>query len=444
MNSYKDKIARLFLKSNIARKVLKKIFDKVNYVEKDFFESKNIEQKNDARCLVEDSILEIYPINCRKSNITTRRINLLIPALSLKYVFGGINTALLFFSELRKYFDNARIIITEEPEFKIEANPEFQDWKILSMDSEDMDGLVIMASGDRSLKTLAVSKNDIFIATAWWTACNAKRIVDWQKEIFNINTKFIYMIQDYEPGFYPWSSRYALAESTYHNLESYIAVFNSGFLYTFFKNEGYLFHDFFVFDPILNGRLKELRTLSMLKERKKQILIYGRPTVDRNCFQIIVMSLKLLIATRDINGWKFLSAGEYHEPIDLGNNNFLVSLGKMTLDEYAKILGESSIGISLMVSPHPSYPPLEMAAFGMKVITNRYKSKNLSVMSDNIFSLEFISPDNLETMLFDLIKDVENSNIFDVDLTKNNAMFKYINRDNIFEDIATSINKLLE
>ena len=38
----------------------------------------------------------------------------------------------------------------------------------------------------------------------------------------------------------------------------------------------------------------------------------------------------------------------------------------------------SAIGISLMVSPHPSYPPLEMAHLGMLVLTNGFGAKDLS------------------------------------------------------------------
>ena len=73
----------------------------------------------------------------------------------------------------------------------------------------------------------------------------------------------------------------------------------------------------------------------------------------------------------------------------LAKGRYLTSVGKLTLDEYARVLSESAIGISLMVSPHPSYPPLEMAAFGAIVITNGYQNKNLSIsFSDNIYSLD--------------------------------------------------------
>jgi O-antigen biosynthesis protein len=51
------------------------------------------------------------------------------------------------------------------------------------------------------------------------------------------------------------------------------------------------------------------------------------------------------------------------------------------------------------VSPHPSYPPLEMASFGVKVITNDYDSKNLSETNNNIYSLREISTKTLSELL---------------------------------------------
>ena len=67
-------------------------------------------------------------------------------------------------------------------------------------------------------------------------------------------------------------------------------------------------------------------------------------------------------------------------------------MGKLSIEEYAKILQESYAGISLMVSPHPSYPPLEMSVFDVKVITNSYGNKNISDFSENIISIDNMSP----------------------------------------------------
>jgi len=48
------------------------------------------------------------------------------------------------------------------------------------------------------------------------------------------------------------------------------------------------------------------------------------------------------------------------------------SLGGLSYKKYQEVLSEADIGISLMLSPHPSYPPLEMSNMGLKVITNDY------------------------------------------------------------------------
>lgn len=97
----------------------------------------------------------------------------------------------------------------------------------------------------------------------------------------------------------------------------------------------------------------------------------------------------------DIAQWEIISAGEQHADLNIGNGMIIKSRGKMSLEDYAAELKESAVGFSLMISPHPSYPPLEMAHFGMLVLTNSYENKNLSKLHGNIFSLEDISPDNM-------------------------------------------------
>ena len=83
--------------------------------------------------------------------------------------------------------------------------------------------------------------------------------------------------------------------------------------------------------------------------------------------------------------------------------------GKLSLEEYGGILLESAIGISLMISPHPSYPPLEMAAFDLAVITNKFFNKDLSEYHDNLISLENINPENIALVLADLCSKFEDA-----------------------------------
>lgn len=342
----------------------------------------------------ETTIPEADPVKCRVSGFDQDRLNLLVPALALRHVFGGISTALSLFASLGNDFDNLRIILTDQHNFSPEDNPLFSDWSICALDDADGPGRRIIPAGDRYARTLPVGRGDRFIATAWWTAISARHINQWQAEVYGFSeqAKFIYLIQDYEPGFYPWSSRYALAEATYHNPSNVIAVFNTGILRSFFEAEGYRFPHAHTFEPTLNTKLRNQLTNTRETIKEKRLIIYGRPGVVRNAFEIIVMALRIWVGRHPDTMWTFVSAGEVHQPVDLGQGKKLVSLGKLSLDEYATELARASVGVSLMISPHPSYPPLEMAAFGTRVVTNKYKTKNLSNLNPCIISIDSVSP----------------------------------------------------
>lgn len=76
------------------------------------------------------------------------------------------------------------------------------------------------------------------MATGWWTAYTIIPVMHWQQETYRTPLhKLIYFIQDYEPGFYAWSSRYLMADSTYKSDVPTIGIFNSGLLYEFMKGK---------------------------------------------------------------------------------------------------------------------------------------------------------------------------------------------------------------
>lgn len=393
--------------------------------------------------LIDTAVLESIPLDCREigfDNPSTLRLNLLVPALSQQNVFGGIATALALFDSLRKSYQNARIILTDEQNFCHADNPAYVDWIIQSLDDKEIEGLTIVSAGDRYGKTLSVGPRDRFIATAWWTASLAKSIQNWQYISYSLPTipPYIYLIQDFEPGFYPWSSRYILAEATYSNPGNTTIIFNTTILKKFFENEGYNFDHTYVFEPCLNERLLAMRSQAMKQVRRKRILVYGRPSIERNAFAVIIMALCVWTANSSESiDWEFISVGESHAEIDLSNGKKLISKGKLSLEEYAFEMGKSSLGISLMISPHPSYPPLEMVSFGMKVITNQYKNKNLSEFSTNIISLTSVSP---ETIVQELIKQTQSfTREPNPCYEESSRIEKYISSDNSFESLTKSL-----
>lgn len=93
------------------------------------------------------------------------------------------------------------------------------------------------------------------------------------------------------------------------------------------------------------------------------------------------------------------SASGPHDPVDLGDKRKLTSVCKLSLEDYAQMLLRCSAGVSLMASPHPSYPPLEMAHFGLRKVTNGYFCKDLSSFHPNIQSVRSIAEANLAAAL---------------------------------------------
>lgn len=105
--------------------------------------------------------------------------------------------------------------------------------------------------------------------------------------------------------------------------------------------------------------------------------------------------------------FKLIFAGEdFDEKLIVYLENASV-VGKLSLEDYSETLNKTAIGISLMESPHPSYPPLEMASAGCITITNGYYNKNLALRSPNILSIKSITPLNLKYSLDQALKMID-------------------------------------
>lgn len=384
-------------------------------------------------------LYEITSIHARKSlHQESLRINIMVPTLYAENVFGGIATALKFFDSFQDKKIAKRIIVTETPVRK-EDIERYPDFKIVSMEEDSDAKYQVVSISNRGGKTLEVSEKDIFIATAWWSAYTIESVIKWQQEAYQKKIKpLIYFIQDYEPYFHAWSSKYCYSESTYHLDIPTIAVFNSKELKDYFNANHYEFLKEFYFDPILNDALKEkLETLKPVK-RKKKIIVYGRPNVARNAFEIIVDSLITAFQDRsDIEEWEFISVGEKHQNVQLLKGKQLVSIGKLKLDDYAKLMNESYLGISLMISPHPSYPPLEMSTFGVKTITNCYANKDMSYFNKNIISVKRCNPQTIAKEINRLCDSYSSDGKPDLNAD-------YINASDQFTEIVKEIMKLVK
>lgn len=325
------------------------------------------------------------------------RLNLVVPTVDRAGTFGGIRTALDLFEAIGAEVPERRIVslASKQPEGATAA-PGYT----AVAGGNDLAAPLQLVHASRRSDELAIRRDDVFVATYWTSAELVARIRHWQASTYGLAPeRFGYVIQDFEPGFYPFSAEWMLARATYDQPAQTIGVYNTSALRDYFHGTGIRFEQEYTFEPRL---LPELRVAMAAPRtaRSRTIVAYGRPGTPRNAFPAIVGGLRAwLAANADASRWDLVSVGRSHPDIDLGGGAVLRSIGKLDLDAYAALLRRAAIGISLMISPHPSYPPLEMAHLGMLVLTNRFGDKDLATWHSNIRTTADISAESLATEL---------------------------------------------
>jgi hypothetical protein len=291
-------------------------------------------------------------------------------------------------------------------------------------------------------KPISIGSDDLFLATAWWTAQIVREVLRGMRY-----KKFFYLIQDFEPILYAGSTFHARAYETYSF--DFIPIINTKILYSYFVKEkignfrkpGFL-KNVMHFEPAISSKHYFLnKKNNNFNIKKKTLLFYARPTMaQRNLFEIGLASLRRLAkeGVIDSKSWEVLAIGENINPVNLSDSLILQPIPWMSFDDYAKKVRSSDLMLSLMYSPHPSYAPLEMAASGNIVITNTFSSKNkkeLQKYSPNILA---VSPnvDDISQALKSVIADLN------LGIRKKGAHKKIALPDNWNESFRTIIEKM--
>jgi hypothetical protein len=354
---------------------------------------------------VEQRVTELRRVTFIESEARAFRLNLIVPTVEGAGTFGGIRTALELFDAIAEDVEERRIVSVGRA--GPEAASAIPEYAPVDPGQDPPDRRRQYVPLTRPFDRLAVRPDDVFVATYWTTAEMTARIRRWQASTYGrAPERFGYVIQDFEPGFYPFSAQWLLARATYSGTHETVAIFNTSLLRDYFHGAGITFEREFVFEPQL---LPELRAAMATPPvpRERIMVVYGRPGTPRNAFPAIVDGLRAWRASDPAIGWQVLSVGRDHPDIDLGGGMTMRSIGKLDLAAYATLLREAAIGISFMVSPHPSYPPLEMAHLGMLVLTNQFGAKDPATWHSNIVAVDDISAEAVAKALSGLRRRFE-------------------------------------
>ena len=147
-----------------------------------------------------------------------------------------------------------------------------------------------------------------------------------------------------------------------------------------------------VFEPAIDRALFRPRATARTGG-KRRLLFYARPTNPRNMFGLGLQALREVCADPVFQDaeWEFQAIGGRGSvpPVVLRPGVTLTPAPWQDYRGYAELLRESDILLSLMLSPHTSYPVLEMAASGGIAVTNTYNNKTaarMTAISPNIIS----------------------------------------------------------
>jgi glycosyltransferase involved in cell wall biosynthesis len=213
----------------------------------------------------------------------------------------------------------------------------------------------------------AIPPADYSVATLWTTAYVALKVQ-------NTGYKF-YMIQDYEPLFYPAGSTFAQAELTYRF--GFYGIANTQSLRDIYEQE--YGGRAVVLSPSVDTRVfypgPDLATDGRLR-----LFYYARPGVPRNGFELAVAALRL-VKQRMGERVEIVCAGQAWNPSEFGLNGLVHVVGMLPYAKTGDLYRNCHAGLAMMMTRHPSYLPFEMMACGTLVVANR-NSANTWLLRD--------------------------------------------------------------
>lgn len=333
----------------------------------------------------------ISPLTLEISEEYPKRVNLLLAMIDFKYVFGGYIGMFNLALRLAREGYRTRIILHEETEWDMD------DWRIQIQKYPGIttlfDEVETISRFDRMIP-VEVNPEDRFVATNCWAAHIAHNTVQALEE-----KSFLFMIQEYEPYFLPMNSISALFQQAYDFPQ--VALFSTELLRDFFRQRKIgIFarpdgeRDATVFS---NAIQKFYPKREMLQRKQRRLLFYARPEehAARNLFELGMIALVTLVRDPrvDLANWSFHGIGsiDRSSTLELAYGVPLKLVAKTSLQEYIDLMPSFDVGLSLMLTPHPSLVPIEMASAGMWAVTNVHANKTaerLRAISGNLIGVE--------------------------------------------------------
>lgn len=213
---------------------------------------------------------------------------------------------------------------------------------------------------------------DLWMVTYWTTALAVADAIE--KNLID-RDRVVYLIQDYEPGFYAWGHQHAQALSTYR--QGFVPLVNSSTLARHLVQEGVAdVDDRRVFAPEVDSAPVHRASAAWAPSADGEIrvLFYARPSKPRNMYDTGIDALRRWAEglPDGVRATVSLSGESISVPPLLGDNVTTRTLGKLDYAGYYEELQHTDVGLALMLSPHPGHLALELPMSGIPTVTNEF------------------------------------------------------------------------
>ena len=299
--------------------------------------------------------------------------------------YGGINTALRIADQLaRVHGVQNRFVVWSEPN-------EAYIRSALAAVFPSLASAPIVFHDNSTAALEQVPECDVAIATMWTTAYSVAR--------FPHTKRGFYLIQDFEPMFYPAGTLYALAEETYR-LGLY-GLCNTPRLLDLYERE-YLGRGGAFVPAVDQSVFHAEGRPDPTRAGPATVFVYSRPGHWRNSWELASLALT---QAKDRLGdqVRIVTAGSWARPEDLGSG--IRHLGMLDYKETGALYRTCDVGVALTLSEHPSYLPLEFMACGTTVVAFDNPAGHWLLRDDENAVLTRRTVDGLAGALERLVRD---------------------------------------
>ena len=307
-----------------------------------------------------------------------RRLSIVTDSINAGSLYGGVGTSMIFAALLARRLGADLRLITRAHEAEPGRVGAFLDSFGLAWQG---DVATVFSPGGAGAD-VPVSGDDLFLTTSWWSTHATRQSVDPRR--------IVYLLQEDERMFYPHGDERLRCIETLASDDIRFVV-NSEMLFRHLTEGDAALANIARhaswFEPAFPLATYHDDEPARQRRGVKNFMFYARPNNLRNLYWRGLEAIGAAIqdGTLRPEKWNFTFVGRDLSPVLLPFGVRPKLIENLPWAEYAALIRHTDLGLSLIDTPHPSYPPLDLAASGAVAVTNQCGRKtSLTRYSENI------------------------------------------------------------